>query len=416
VARDRWNIVCHLFDGVFFFAALITISREMVLPSLIADLSDSTFLVGLITLVVQFGVLLPQVFYAKSVEGLAYKKRAVLVTAILQRVAWIPFLVCLLLWWEARITLPALFAVIACNSIGSGLIVPVWTDWFAKTVPESMWGRLLGLRRLVPAFLGLALGEMIRKIMADYDPPLRYQILVSMGIVFYVLSLLFVALVREERHEGLPHNRDVSWPAYFRNLGRILFRRPDFRTFLAACLLVWLPIVTLMSYLTKYGRTDPGFSEGLTGTWTKYYFLILGVGSILGGFLSDRRGVISPFRMYPLVVTLAAGIAAGSSSPAAVTCAWALTGFALGVQMVVMMPALFRFSGPHRRPSYMAVRFVTLGLAAATIPPLAGLCIDRGYITYRHLFVGCGVATVLSWLAFLRMPAPEPNESVPGLQ
>jgi MFS family permease len=113
--------------------------------------------------------------------------------------------------------------------------------------------------------------------------------------------------------------------------------------------------------------------------------------------------------MYPLFVVTAAAVAAYSSRPAAVTFAWALTGFAMGVQMVVMMPALFGFSGPNRRPSYMAVRFVFLGVAAAVIPPLAGLCIDGGLIGYRQLFLACGVLTLLAWLRFLRMPNPSPE-------
>jgi predicted MFS family arabinose efflux permease len=120
--------------------------------------------------------------------------------------------------------------------------------------------------------------------------------------------------------------------------------------------------------------------------------------------------------MYPLVVASAALVAAYSSSPTAVKVAWSLTGFALGVQMVVMMPALFRFSGPHRRPSYMAVRFVVLGLAAALLPPVAGLCIDQGYLTYRELFLGCAALTTVAWLVFLRMPAPAPDASVSGSQ
>jgi MFS family permease len=417
VARDRWNIVCHLLDGVFFFAALITISREMVIPTLISDLSDSALLVGLVTLIIQLGSLLPQVFYAKRVEGLAYKKRAVVVTAILQRVGWVPFLISLFLWWDARITLPLLFAMLACNSIGSGLIVPVWTDWYAKTVPEHFWARLLGLRRVVPAFVGLGLGELIGSIMENFEPPERYRILVSLAILFYALSLLCVALVKEEPTEGLPHHRDASMATYLRGLWRIVFGRPDFRLFMLGCLMATLPTVVLVSYLTKYGGTDPAFSEAVTGKWTQLYFAVLGLGSMVGGIMSDRRGVMTPFRLFPLGTAAAAAVAACSSGPGALAVAWGFAGFALGVQMVVMMPAVFRFSGPHRRPSYMAVRFVVLGSAAASIPPLAGLAIDAGILTYKSLFVGCTILALAGWAVFVGMadPRPEPDPlSVPA--
>ena len=64
-------------------------------------------------------------------------------------------------WWTPAVTLPVLFFVLAANSFGSGLIVPVWTDWYAKTVPEHMWGRLLGLRRVFSSALGLGIGAFI---------------------------------------------------------------------------------------------------------------------------------------------------------------------------------------------------------------------------------------------------------------
>ena len=81
----------------------------------------------------------------------------------------------------------------------------------------------------------------------------------------------------------------------------------------------------------------------------------------------------------------------------------------LGVQMVVMMPAIFRFSGPLRRPTYMALRFVLLGTVAALVPAIAGRAIDAGWLTYRNLFIGCAVLAAAGWVMFLRMPTPEPE-------
>jgi hypothetical protein len=125
VSQSRWNITCHLFDGIFFFAAMIVVSREMVIPKMIADLSRSAFLVGLVPLIGHLGMLVPQAFYAKKVEGLAYKKPTVLVCAVLQRAGWLVFLLSLYLRWEAVFTLSIFFVVLALNSLGTGLLIPV---------------------------------------------------------------------------------------------------------------------------------------------------------------------------------------------------------------------------------------------------------------------------------------------------
>jgi len=406
-SRSRWNAVCHLLDGVFFFAALISFSLEQVIPKLIQDLSDLAILIGLVALVRGLGVFLPQIFYAKKVEGLAYKKPAVLLCAVLQRVGWLGFLLSLYLRWDAAFTLPLLFVALAANGLGSGLIVPVWADWYAKTVPERLWGSLLGVRRAVPAVLGVGLGKLIQHIMNARPAPERYRILLFLALVFYGLSLLFVALVREERTEGLPNQRRTPWGAYLGDLWQIMFRRRDFRLFMVASLLVTLPVMVLLTFLTRYGLSYPGVQDGIVGTFTMFYFGSMAVGSIGGGLLSDRRGTIAPFRVFPLFVMAAAGLSVASARPAVICAAWSLVGFAYGVRMVVVLPAVFRFAGPHRRPSYSAVSFTFLGLANAVIPPLLGLGIDIDVTGFPQAFLACGVLAFAGWLLFLGMPSPE---------
>ncbi len=411
LSTSRWNVICHLIDGIFFSAALVVLSTEIMIPQMITELSDSALLVGLVPLILSFGVLVPQTFYAKRVEGLAYKKWQVVLCASLQRVGWLVFLLSLYVHWGSPFTLVAFFAALAVNSFGSGLVIPIWTDWYAKTVPESMWGRLLGARRAIPAVLGLPLGLLMQRIINAYPAPQRYQILVIIGVTFHALSLLFVMLVREDRHEGLPTQEGTSWRSYFRDLAAILFRRRDFRRFMVASLLATLPITMMAAFLTKYGLTYPGVAQDVTGTFTMFFWGSVAVGSLAGGLMSDRQGVIVPFRIFPLVLVGASAAAFLSWHPAVVCAAFSLLGFAFGARIVVMMPAVFRFSGPHRRPSYMAVAFTFLGLADATAPPLLGLAIDARALSFPHVFVLCGLLAAAGWLLFLRMPAPQPASS-----
>ncbi|KPK59297.1 MAG: hypothetical protein AMK73_08715 [Planctomycetes bacterium SM23_32] len=406
-AASRWNIACHFLDGTFFFAALTTFSVEMVIPEMITELGGSAFLLGLVPLILQVGLLLPQAFYAKSVEGLAYKKPRVLLCALLQRVGWIVFLASLFVGWAPAFTLPVFFVVLMANSVGSGLIVPVWTDWYAKTVPEGMWARVLGMRRTVPALLGIPLGRVIGLVMERYPAPARYKLLAASAIAFYALSLLCVALVREERHDGLPNQRGTTWRDYLRGLTAIVFRRRDFRLFVLGSLLVTLPITIMATFLTRWGLTYPGIEAGITGTFTMFYFGLIAPGAFVGGILSDRGGTIAPFRLFPLCVAAGAALAAFSPSPVVVSVAWGLVGFGFGARMVVMLPAVLRYAGPHRRPSYTAASFITLGVANGLVPPLLGVAKDAGVLSFPGVFMLAAALGIAGWLIFLRMPSPE---------
>jgi len=405
ISQSTWNVVWHMLDGVFFFAAVICFSAEMVIPKMIADLSDSALLLGLVPLVAQVAWLLPQTFYAKRIEGLAYKKPTVLFCAFLQRAGWLVFLGSLYVWWDARITLPIFFAVIAVNSLGSGLIVPVWTDWYAKTVPERMWGRLLGLRQAVPAVLGVGLGKLIEGVAQAHPAPGRYRILLLLSIVFYALSFLFVALVKEERHDGLPNQSKTSWKDYFRNLA-LLARRRDFGAFIAAAFLSLVPLTVMATFLTKYGLSYPGVPAGIAGRFTIFYFGAMAVGALLGGAISDRHGVLTPFRIFPALVTVGSAVAALSARPSVVSAAWSLLGFALGMRMAAMMPAVFSYAEPHRRPSYAAVVFTVVGVGAF-VPPLLGIAKDANVVAFPHLFLLSAALAAVSWLMFLNLPTPQ---------
>jgi MFS family permease len=395
-------------DGIFFFAALIMFSREVIIPGMISELSESAFLVGLVPSIVLLGVLLPQVFYAKAIEGLAFKKRRVLFWVVFQRIGWGVFLISLFIHWGPVFTLTVFFTMQAVSSFGSGFLIPLWTDWYAKTTPEHLWGRILGYRRASPAVLGVGLGFLIDQVMDRFAAPARYQILCAGAIVFFVLSSICVALVHEEEDTGLPHQRDTSWREYLRGLGWILLRRRDFRRFMAASLLVCVPLTVIVAFLTRYGLTYPEVEDAVRGTFTKVLFVSSALGAFVGGILSDRRSAIAPFLVFPLFGASGAALAALSPHPLVVSLAFALYGFAFGIRMVVMLPAVFRFAGPHRRPTYTAVSFTLLSLPAALLPPLAGLLLDAGVLTFPLVFLGCAVLSVAGWLLFVGMPAPEP--------
>jgi len=408
-SRPARNVICHLLDGVFFFAALIVVSYEMVIPRMITDLSSSALLLGLVPLIRQAGVLLPQVFVARRVEGLAYKKPAVLLFALLQRVGCVVMFVSLYVRWSPVFTLTVFFATLTAYSLATGMTIPVWVDWYGKTVPEAMWGRVLGMRRALPAVLGVALGKAIQFVMRSYAAPQRYKLLMGAGLLFYALSFACLLLVKEERDETLSGRRVAGWRDYLRGLKGILTAHREFRVFMVGNLLTLVPIVVMSAFLTRYGLGWAGAPDGVTGTWTAFYFGAMAVGSLLGGVLGDSENPIAPFRVFPAAVALAGALACCSAHPAVVSAAWALVGLAFGGQIVGMMPAVFRYSGRHRRPTYMAVRFVVLGTACAALPPLVGLAVDAGLVGYGQVFFIAGASALTGWVLFLRMPRPGPQ-------
>ncbi len=404
--RNR-NCVFHVLDGIFFFAALTILSRQVLIPQMIAELTDSELLLGLVPLIFSLGILVPQAFHAKHVEGLPYKKRRVLVCAMLQRVGWVFLLVSLLIVWKPLHTLVVLFTSLALCALGTGLIIPVWTDWFAKTTPDSLWGKILGTRRAMAGPLGIAAGLfVIPPVMSHFSSPRRYTILTAIALGFYALSLLMVALVKEEEQRGLPDHKTTPWSDYFRDLAWILFRRRDFRRFMIASQLLGVPVVVMMTFLAKYGLSWEGADDTVSGTFTLFFFGASAVGGLVGGIFSDKAGPVCVLRVLPGVVIASAALACITRQTAAVSGAFALLGFAFGALLVVRLPAVFLFAGPQRRPSYTAVSFIFLGLGNALTPVAAGALLDVGALTFRGMFIACAVLAAGGCLVFFTVGRP----------
>lgn len=403
------NTILHALDGLFFCAGLVVLSYQVTIPQMITELRDSDLLLGLVPFIVSLGMVLPQLFHAKAVEGLPYKKRRVLLCALLQRTGWLVFFGSLFIHWGAPFTLIVFFCVLAVNSLGSGMIIPVWTDWFAKTAPEKIWGKILGIRWTASGVLGIALGHFfIRRVMATFPSPERYQIIVGTAIACYALSFVSLALVKEEPEHGLPDQGQTRWLDYFKELAWILFRRRDFRKFMLASQLAALPIVIMMAFLTKYGLTYTDVSGEVAGSFTLFFFGASAVGALVGGSLSDRLGTITPFRVFPVSAIAAAVVAYTSRDPFTVSVAFSLLGLAFGARIVVLLPAVFRYSGKDRRPTYTAVSYVFLTLGAALVPPVIGALLEAEVLSYPGMFIFCGFLSAAGWLLFLRLPEPQP--------
>ena len=87
-----------------------------------------------------------------------------------------------------------------------------------------------------------------------------------------------------------------------------------------------------------------------------------------------------------------------------------MVGFSSGLRMTATLPALFRFAGPYRRPSYIASSAIVTGVAAAVVPPMAGGLVDAGLIGLPAVFAAGGVMCLAGCWVFAGMRAPSPDE------
>ncbi len=402
--QQRRNAVLHILDGVFFMIAMALFSREIVIPALIKELTESKFLLGLRPTIAWICVLLPQLWYVRHVEGLPYKKPTVLRWAVVQRLGWVIFLIWISVAWSADgVTLGVFYFTLAIGAFGAGMVIPVWSDWYAKTTHENSWGWVLGIRWAIPALFIVTVSPVIKRVMnPDICPsPLNYQILLGVTILFLILSFVCATLVHEEPATEPSIGSRSSWRAYMKRMAWISLRRPDFRLFMLTNMLSHIPLMIIVTFLTRYALTLDGITQSSIAGFCSYYFGFLALGAIVSGRISDKFGPTMPCRIHPILTTAACAVACFWRSADAMVWTYGLWGVAFGMWTVSNMPILFRYAGPSRRPIYTAVSMTMLGVTAASAPPIVGWLLDKEWITFNTLFLIAALMALCSWILFM---------------
>lgn len=122
-ARYGRNAIYHSIDGICFFAAIVLVSTQVVVPKIVMALTGSKFVLSLVPVVITLGILVPQILHAKSTEGRPRYRSMVLFYGAFERMGWLLFLISLQFWWQSPHTLVVLFGVLLLNSLAVGFRV-----------------------------------------------------------------------------------------------------------------------------------------------------------------------------------------------------------------------------------------------------------------------------------------------------
>ncbi|HMN31231.1 MAG TPA: hypothetical protein PKE45_23975, partial [Caldilineaceae bacterium] len=138
-----WNFAVSLWDEIFVMFGISLVSRETVMPVLVASLTDSKLAIGLIPAIFSLGMYLPQLLVANFSERMRYKKGfIVLVSGAGERSAYL--LMALAIWLLAEsaptLTLVLFFTFLALAAGSIGIAMPAWFDMIAKVIPPQRRG------------------------------------------------------------------------------------------------------------------------------------------------------------------------------------------------------------------------------------------------------------------------------------
>ncbi|MCE5259382.1 MAG: MFS transporter, partial [Chloroflexi bacterium] len=294
-------------ESTLFSTGISFISASTVIPTLVAQLTNSPVLVGLAAGLPSGAWLLPQLFVAAWIARFRRKKPVVVGACFASRPFFILIGLAVGFFGNSRPGL-ALAALIICQVlfyIGDAVASVPWFDLFAKTIPPRRRGRVLGISQITGGIGGILVGIAVRYILGSNGPwpyPWNYASLFFFAGGILLIGAFLLSQVREEPSE-LPDDTPPS-------IGQVLASIPDIlhndRPF---CLMLVIRLVAgfisiATAFYVIYATKSAGLDSGVTGLFLSAQVVGTLIAGMLMSTLQDRFGVVVYMRVIIAVAAL----------------------------------------------------------------------------------------------------------------
>lgn len=402
--NDRRNFLLNLTEGALWISGASFIASQTVLPALIIRLGGGNMAVGVFNVILWVFLFLPQIFAARYIQTLVWKKPWAIRFGAVHRVIVlvIGLIVALLGGSHPMLTLLLFFVLFAMNQAFMGVTSPGWFDMYAKMTPLGLRGRLSGIRTAIAGAGSFASGFFLIWLLGAYVFPLNYGLAILIASLFQFASLITqMKLVEDHPSKVMPQ---LPAREYFLQLRSIFLENSEFRQFIIACVILTLATIPV-GFMTVYAIKTFHADEQLVGEFT--ILMILGqiVGGIGNGLIADHRG-----NKLALVSASCALLAASTLALFAPSLTWFavvffLLGANLGSELMTRYNLAIEYGPAEQRSTYIGL--MNTILAPGYLVGLLGGWISNAY-GYKAVFA-LGIACSLAGILYLIFNVDEPR-------
>ena len=401
---QRRNFRINVTEGALFVAGGAFISSQTVLPALVAKLGGSNVAVGSVAVILWVGLFLPQIFSARVVETLCWKKPWAIRFGAIQRVIVLLMGVLVLLFGADRpgLALAGFLTLFALNQIMLGVTTPGWFDLFAKVTPPTRRGRLVGTRNSIGGVAAFFCGLVLTWLLATLEFPLSFGIAFFCAFILQLGSIIVQFKLVEEEPSVVRGQRPIS--RFLRDLPRIVQGNREFREFLVAS--AFLVLATMpVGFFTVYGLKEFNADESAVGTFTLVMVAIQVVSAIVNGHIADHYGHKVALVCAATSMFCASVWALVAPSLAWFTLVYMFLGVNLGSELMIRYNMSIEYGPIAQRPTYVGL--MNTVLAPLYLSSLAGAWISD-LLGYKTVFLTGSIFSVIG-IAYLVTRVKDPR-------
>ena len=397
---DRRNFISGLWHGAFLALGMALTQPTTVISAFVAELTGSTIWVGGLATVLTVASAFPQLFVARWLSPVVYKKPYLLGAIYLRVFSWatLAFLIYSISSQHPLILAWSLVSLLILFYAGGGLANVPYMEVIGKVIPPGKRGAFFGGKSALAAPLSIGAAFLAKDILAKVNYPNNYALLFALAALgLGIASFGFVAIKEPASDNNGQHRQ--SWHAYFK---QVITAIKNLRELAIAQLLTGFSLMVLPFYVV-YAREELGAPPDAVG----WFLLAQVVGGILlspiWARVVDRSGSRLMLFFCAILSTLTPLLAILLSPLGwqAMLIVFFLSGATFNGRVVGFQSSLLDLAPPVERGTYA-------GANELLILPVAFLSLIAGFLlqswSYQNLFllatpfIGAGAVVIWIWM------------------
>jgi MFS family permease len=396
VKHFKRNFFANLLDAGFWFLGDSFVAAYTILPVFMSTLTDSPILIGIMPALADAGWFLPQLFFARYVEGRNRRLPIVLKLGIFDRIPYL-FLAMgafLILKVENRVAIVIILIVYVIKTFSSGLVALPWQELIATVIPVSHRGRYWGFALIFGKLMGmvgaLATGFMLSNI--AYPKNYGYMFLCGFGAAAISYIFLRMNIEPEIERNNLSVNKELN---IWGKIRKILNVDSNFRVYLLNRGFVFLSWMG-MGFVSVYGIQKYNLDLSYSAVFTSIMFLSQIIGFGTWGFVGDQKGYKKVIEFSNLFFMVGLLTLLFIQSLWGVYLAFGILSIAHSGEFIADQNIAMEFGKEDDRPTYIGMSKTLTGPVLLIAPLVGGGLVSL--LGYQSMFL---ISLIISIIAFV---------------
>jgi MFS family permease len=406
------NFSANVFDYGLFMAALNIVPLATIMPLLVARMTDSKLVIGLLPALVNVSFLLPQLLTANYTEGQRRKLPIAAFCGLFERIPYplIGIVILTLAVPAPALALPLILLLRSVAAFSGGLATPAWYDLIAKVIPLRRRGLYSSAGNGLGATLGVGGAALSAWILSRWAYPVDFAMCFFVASVFLFLSLAAFLFNKEPDSPTVKQRSPLR--VYVRQLPAVLARDHNYLHYLVSRSVVLLGGMAAGFYMV-YGVERFGLADSSAGVLTALLTGSQAIAGLFWGQVGDRVGHKTVLCGEALFTGLAAAVAWLAPSPAWLGLVFVMLGIAGSASTVSAMNIILEFCRAEDRPTYIGMTNTLLAPFVALGPIIGGLLAT--WFGYRPMFLVAILAAAVGGSLMLLWVREPRAEAAPAL-